>query len=255
MAKRIVTKIGDIFCVEIDNKYKRFFQYFCSDMTQLNSSVIRVFKNTYSMDYIPVLKDIITDEVDFYAHTILRVGIELNTWYKVGKLLIDFDAEIKIPTFGTCLDIEYINGRNIRVDPDKNWTIWKINQDPIKIGKIPNTLSNVVQPGSVKPFIEIYDRMKYGYYRYSSYDYNTLKRRPYSYVDSYTKKEMSMKTIYQHFKGEYVIQSIELNEGESFHKQEGKPLELPLFWETNWKNSEFITEEEFYEVWDKYNKY
>ena len=27
MAKRIVTKMGDIFCVEIDNGYKRFFQY------------------------------------------------------------------------------------------------------------------------------------------------------------------------------------------------------------------------------------
>lgn len=25
MAKRIVTKMGDIFCVEIDNGYKRFF--------------------------------------------------------------------------------------------------------------------------------------------------------------------------------------------------------------------------------------
>ena len=43
MAKRIVTKIGYVFCVEIDNKYKCFFQYVANDMTQLNSSVIRVF--------------------------------------------------------------------------------------------------------------------------------------------------------------------------------------------------------------------
>ena len=28
MAKRIVTKMGDIFCVEIDNGYKRFFDFF-----------------------------------------------------------------------------------------------------------------------------------------------------------------------------------------------------------------------------------
>ena len=27
MAKRIVTKIGDVFCVEIGNEYKCFFQY------------------------------------------------------------------------------------------------------------------------------------------------------------------------------------------------------------------------------------
>ena len=27
MAKRIITKVGDVFCVEIDNEYKCFFQY------------------------------------------------------------------------------------------------------------------------------------------------------------------------------------------------------------------------------------
>ena len=42
MAKRIVTKIGDVFCSEIDGQCKRFFQYFAIDSTMLNSSVIRV---------------------------------------------------------------------------------------------------------------------------------------------------------------------------------------------------------------------
>jgi len=27
MATRIVTKIGYVFCVDVDNQYKRFFQY------------------------------------------------------------------------------------------------------------------------------------------------------------------------------------------------------------------------------------
>ena len=31
--KRIVTKIGDVFCAEIDGQYKRFFQYFAIDST------------------------------------------------------------------------------------------------------------------------------------------------------------------------------------------------------------------------------
>lgn len=43
MTKRIITKIGDIFCVEVDNDYKCYFQYVANDMTVLNSSVIRVF--------------------------------------------------------------------------------------------------------------------------------------------------------------------------------------------------------------------
>ena len=54
MAKRIITKIGDIFCVEVDNEYKCYFQYVANDMTVLNSSVIRVFSKHYPMDYVPV---------------------------------------------------------------------------------------------------------------------------------------------------------------------------------------------------------
>jgi len=42
--KRIVTKIGDIFSIDLDSKTKKYFQYVTNDETMLNSSVIRVFK-------------------------------------------------------------------------------------------------------------------------------------------------------------------------------------------------------------------
>ena len=84
MVKRVVTKIGNIFCVEVDSKNKRFFQYITTDMSVLNSSVIRVFKKTYPIDWKPDMDVIVDDEVDFYAHTVLSVGIRNNTWYKVG---------------------------------------------------------------------------------------------------------------------------------------------------------------------------
>ena len=80
MAKRIVTKMGDIFCVEIDNGYKRFFQYIINDIEALNSSVIRVFKTHYPMDYRPIIEEIVMDEVEFYAHTVLRAGIVYGAW-------------------------------------------------------------------------------------------------------------------------------------------------------------------------------
>ena len=51
----------------------------------LNSSVIRVFKTHYPMDHKPVCDEIVKDEVEFYAHTVLRAGIVNNAWYKVGK--------------------------------------------------------------------------------------------------------------------------------------------------------------------------
>ena len=76
MATRIVTKIGYVFCVDVDNQYKRFFQYIADDMTMLNTRVIRVFKRKYPMDYIPNMEEIVKDEVDFYAHTIIKFGIQ-----------------------------------------------------------------------------------------------------------------------------------------------------------------------------------
>lgn len=75
MTKRIVTKIGDVFCAEIDNRIKRYFQYIVNDMEQLNSSVIRVFKTHYPMEHKPVCDEVVKDEVEFYAHTVLRAGI------------------------------------------------------------------------------------------------------------------------------------------------------------------------------------
>ena len=37
MKKRVITKIGDVFCVAIDGKYKKYLQYIVNDLTQLNN--------------------------------------------------------------------------------------------------------------------------------------------------------------------------------------------------------------------------
>ena len=251
MAKRIVTKIGDIFCVEVDNAYKRYFQYFCNDLTQLNSSVIRVFKKRYSMDYKPKPEDIVKDEVDFYAHTILRDGIEDGFWYKVGKVKGEYEEEMKLPLFGTCRETIYTNEGIIDVDPNSNWYIWRINGPFKPVGILPERFRDIIEEGSVNPYEEIINRIKYGYYRWNSQMYNLMRRRPYPYADSYIRKEISDKTIYLHFKGEYVIQKIEIDKDGASTVEEGDPLSLPLFWETNWDVDEFITEKEFMDAWSK----
>ena len=84
MASRFVSRIGNIFCMEIDNEYKCYFQYIANDRTQLNSSVIRVFKKRYSLDDNPPMDEIIKDDVLFYGHTVIKIGYLENTWYKVG---------------------------------------------------------------------------------------------------------------------------------------------------------------------------
>lgn len=156
MAKRIVTKIGYVFCVEVDGLYKRFFQYIANDLTMLNSSVIRVFKRKYSIDYKPNMDEIPNDEVDFYAHTVLRWGIEEGTWYKVGKTMNIGDIENIM--FKSFCDINY---------PDKtksyDWRIWKINHEFIYIGEMKKKYRNY-DYGPVMPYSQIYDKIKTGEY-------------------------------------------------------------------------------------------
>ena len=109
MAKRVVTKVGDVFCANIDGKYKRYLQYIVSDLTQLNSDVVRVFK----------------DEVEFYAHCVVSGGVKRGLWEKVGKC-----ADVG--------DVENIifkrKGDYTRPDIQNDWSVWRINKDFLYVG-------------------------------------------------------------------------------------------------------------------------
>ena len=138
MAKRIITKIGDIFCVEVDNDYKCYFQY------------------DYSIDYEPVFEDIVKDEVYFYAHTILRFGILYNAWYKVGK-----HPDIGNPdeiTFRMYNDIG-----NWNRSKSYNWVIWKINQKQEFIGEMREKYASI-DLGIVLTYKDIVSKITTGSY-------------------------------------------------------------------------------------------
>ena len=83
---RVVTKVGDVFSVKLDNEVKKYFQLIAFDLTQLNSDVIRAFKKVYPIHATPTLLDIVNDDVDFYAHCVTKFGIKMNLWDKVGNI-------------------------------------------------------------------------------------------------------------------------------------------------------------------------
>ncbi len=154
MAKRIITKIGDIFCVEVDNSYKCYFQYVANDMTVLNSSVIRVFAKHYPIDYIPIFDDIVNDKVYFYAHTILRFGILYNAWYKVGKHSnIGNPDEIYFRWFS---DINFSE-----INKSYNWSIWIINKEMKYIGEMSEKYAHI-DLGIVLTYEDIVNKIKTG---------------------------------------------------------------------------------------------
>ena len=153
MAKRIVTKIGDIFCVKLDDGRQRFFQYIANDLTCLNSSVIRVFKRTYPYDYILNVEEVIKDDVDFYAHTVLRIGIAEGYWQKIGKN----------PDVG---DVEHIYFRTYSHDAvnhsERLWEMWQINKEWCDIGKLTPHYRKCSDLGYVFPYKNIVERIKTG---------------------------------------------------------------------------------------------
>ena len=138
MVKRIVTRIGDIFCAEIDCEYKCYFQYIEKDLSQLNSSVIRVFKRRYPIEYSPIIEEIVIDDILFYAHTVLRAGIDYNAWYKAGK-----SKELGLDRLNDVLwGIVHIHKLFLKdhlpqidkAKPLENWTIWYTNYKTVDIG-------------------------------------------------------------------------------------------------------------------------
>lgn len=260
MAKRIVTKIGDVFCVELVNGTKGYFQYIAKDLTQLNSSVIRVFRTHYPIDADVKINDIVKDEIDFYAHAILRSGIADEKWYKVGKSL-DFDPdEVNNVIFGTASNVIGVPGSLIPqfVDPLSNWYIWRINYESLPVGPLPKKYVNIIEIGSVFQYPAIIDRMERGYYSRSLDEYEIIKRKPrpeyVSYI-RYMKDDIADTEFYLCFKGNYFEKEIIVKSGTITRITRDEAILNHLgiarkkFSDTNWEYNDFITEEEFNKIW------
>jgi hypothetical protein len=169
MTKRIVTRIGDIFSVTLDSGNLRFFQYVANDLSCLNSSVIRVFKKEYPNVYEMKPEEVVLDEVDFYAHTVLRWGIVDNGWQKAGKckdlgdteniLFRDFSRDYILRD---CLEMESDHKERI-------WEAWFINQEWFTIGKLTEEFRLKSDIGPVFPYTDIIARIKNGVYPGTAY--------------------------------------------------------------------------------------
>jgi hypothetical protein len=145
MLKRIKnTNIGDIFSASINEYQKRHFQYIVSDLSQLNSDVIRVFKRIYSVGENPDISVIVKDEIDFYAHCITKSGLKKEMWSRVGN----------ISDVGDVCNI-YFKGKgdcSVMNNVQNDWYIYKVNNDKRKfIGKPTDELMKLDWDMIVRP--------------------------------------------------------------------------------------------------------
>ena len=256
--KRVVTKIGDIFCVEFPDNTKGYFQYIAKDMTQLNSSVIRAFYTHYPIDQDVKIDDVVKDKVDFYAHTILRAGIDFDNWYKIGKSSDIGEENIQNILF-TTVPFDFIilpNNEIQKINPLDNWRIWHIGQDMINVGPLPSSLIHKVNHGAVIAFHQIVNRMRLGYYTSNNPINKVVKRCPRPEVHSYLRRDEGDRVTYLCFKGNEFERGI-VKDGDSIVRicaDENIPayeqLQKGKFSDTNWDFDDFITEEEFNQIWN-----
>lgn len=154
--KRVYTKVGDIFCVEL-SEYKVYFQFIAVDCSELNSTTIRVFGKKYPLDYELDAEEIVKGEVSFYAHTMLRLGLKQNMWTKVGKSKDVGNVESVL--FRTPGDLTPQRQKCYR------WWIGGINGKYEMIGELTEEYKNKSHLGWVVPPIDIIEKIMYGEYQ------------------------------------------------------------------------------------------
>jgi hypothetical protein len=159
---RVISKVGDIYSVLLNDGTKKYFQYIANDATQLNSEVIRAFKRKYAIEAKPDLEEIIKDEIDFFAHCFIKLGVKRELYIKVGN--ISQVGTLEILFRGT-----NDHGHKLGEEPIKvstNWYVWKINDDKFThVGKLTMENQNAEIGLVVNPY-DIVARMETGKYNF-----------------------------------------------------------------------------------------
>jgi hypothetical protein len=154
--KKNNTKIGDIFSTKLKSGSIKYLQFIVSDLTQLNSDVIRVFKESYQENSNTDLGKIVLGEVDFYAHCVTKLGLKMGYWKYVGN-------NRNIGTFDKILfrdTNDYGSRPGEQIFLSTNWYIWRINDDNFTtvgnlIGENRNAeIGIVISPDSIVHRIE-----------------------------------------------------------------------------------------------------
>jgi len=158
---RINTKVGDVFSVKIDDKSKKYLQYIVSDLTQLNSDVIRSFKDVYPIESIPDLSEVVKGEVEFYAHCVTKWGVKLGYWEKVGNI-------VEVGNIDHILFRDSNDYGNPKIKISNDWWIWKINGEQRYVGKL-DSKNQKAEIGLVINPESIVHRIRTGEYDFKTY--------------------------------------------------------------------------------------
>lgn len=126
-------------------------------MTMLNSRVIRVFKEKYPQDEVSELGKVAQGEIDFYAHTSIKLGVKTGLWKKVGNAPVVGEIDV---IFRNSKD----HGEN-KVAVSDRWEVWRINEEFRYVGKLKGE-NRKAEIGLVKAPADVVNRIRTGRYHY-----------------------------------------------------------------------------------------
>ncbi len=149
-------KIGDIFSVDLNNNDRKYFQFIVKDSTQLNSDVIRVFKNIHTTKTNHDLLKVVEGKVDFYAHCITKFGVKMKYWKKVGNVKNIGDIE-------NILFRSSSDDGNPEINISENWWVWEVNKEQKRVGNLIGK-NRVAEIGSIIPADSLVYRIRKGVY-------------------------------------------------------------------------------------------
>jgi hypothetical protein len=134
MTKKLILAPGDIFEIPIIAK-KHYIQYLMNDSTLFNANVVRVFDCETSFGQSIDLKDVVKSRVRFHTHVMIKGGVKLCGWFKIGN--IPLEPSFSPPLF-RATDDAYADVRK-----STNWYVWQACNEIKKIGRLSDKYKNI----------------------------------------------------------------------------------------------------------------
>ena len=123
-------------------------QYLPDDSSCLHANVIRIFDYVTEENREIDIQVITTKPVACYGHVILKEGIKLGAWSKIGHILLE--ATLELPTFRLT--------NEVGLEKSYDWFIWKVGEDHITIGELTDKYRHL-DIGTVVHPLELRDKV------------------------------------------------------------------------------------------------
>ena len=121
-------KVGDVFMIQCADGI-RCFQFIANDRTQMSSNVIAAFAPLFASNALPDMDSIAKSNVLFVAHCIIKLGLRLSCWSKLGNAPVSVDTSALL--FRDSSDYG-----NKSVTKSVSWWVWKISEPQVFVGPL-----------------------------------------------------------------------------------------------------------------------